>query len=121
MGPTESDRRTGSELPGSPCTIVLSSTESVPVHGRAEWMTSDRAYVVVPYGTARSVRQHWNAVAIVPDRKAPNRSRELRMKAELMSAETVICPESGTEGLLLRLSNLGDRLVSDLADMLPNS
>jgi len=43
------------------------------------------------------------------------------MRAELMSAETVICPESGTEGLLLRLSNLGDRLVSDLADVMPKA
>lgn len=121
MGPTELDTCTGSELPGSPCTIVLSSAESVAVRGRAEWMTSDQAYVVVPYGTARSVRQHWNAVAIVPDREAPNRSRELRMKAELMSAETVVCPESETEGLLLRLSNPGERLLSDLADVLPKA
>ncbi len=104
-----------------PCTFLLSRTCDTSVRGRAEWLTGDQAYVVVPYGTARTVREKWNAVAIIPDGKAPSRSRELRMQAELVSAESVQCPEGDREGLVLRLSGLGERTLSELANAFPRA
>jgi hypothetical protein len=84
-------------------------------------LAGDQAYVVVPYGTARSIREKWNAVAIIQDGHTPSRSRELRMQAELLFAESVRSPEGDREGLVLRLTGLGDRLLSELADALPNA
>ena len=121
MAPTETQGRVGTQDPGRACTFLLSSAESVPVRGQAEWVALDQAYVVVPYGTARSVRECWNAVAIIPDRKRPNHSRKIPLKAELVSAESVGAPEGNREGLLLRLTGVGERLLSELANALPKA
>jgi len=119
MAPAQLDRLAPDRYRDPPCTFVLSSTESVSVRCRAEWMTSDEACVEVPYGTARSVRQCWNAVAIIPDQEMPARSRELRMRAELVSAESLLGSESETERLLLRLTTVSDQLLTELAEALP--
>lgn len=91
---------------GFPCRFDLDSASSAPpVQGRAEWITRDQAYVLVPYGTARSLQQCWSAVAYLPDGRAPGRSRAVRLQAQLVSAQTVHGWESETEGLLLRLTH----------------
>jgi hypothetical protein len=91
---------------GFPCRFVLDSASSAPpVQGQAEWITGDQAYVLVPYGTARSLQQCWSAVAYLPDSKTPGRSRVIRLQAQLVSAQPVHGWESETEGLLLRLTH----------------
>jgi hypothetical protein len=106
----------------SPCPFVLRSIEDqVTVRGRAEWISDDQAYVLVPYGTARSFRQCWNATAVVPVGDAPGQSHELRMTAQLMSAEARYGLESETEGLLLRLTRTSDGQRLGLVDILPTS
>jgi hypothetical protein len=104
---TETRDATVSEArPGFPCRFDLDSASSAPpVQGRAEWITRDQAYVLVPYGTARSLQQCWRAVAYLPDRTTPGRSRVLRLQAQLVSAQPVHGWESETEGLLLRLTD----------------
>lgn len=121
MAPTETHGRARAHASDRACTFLLSSAESVPIRGQAEWVTLDQAYVVVPYGTARSVRECWNAVAIIPDRKRPDQSREIQLKAELVSAESIGAPEGDQEGLLLRLTGVGERLLSELASALPKA
>jgi hypothetical protein len=89
----------------APQSLLLTSNASVTIRGQVEWMTPDQAYVLVPYGTARSLRECWNATAVFQDTDTPQSDQQCRMRAELLSADLVHGPESDVEGLLLRISN----------------
>jgi hypothetical protein len=73
------------------------------VRCRTRWVADNRVYVVAPLGTARAVKQRWEASAWAPsDSGGPSGQRPVPV--ELVSAESLLGSDSGMEGLLLRIA-----------------
>ena len=84
------------------------------VRCRTRWVADNCVYVVAPLGTARAVKQRWQASAFLPgDPATPARQR--RVNVELVSAESLLGSDSGMEGLLLRVALSEDKAPARLA------
>ena len=75
-----------------------------PVRCRTRWIADDRIYVVAPFGTATAVKQHWQASAVLPTERG-SRTGQQPLSVELLSAESLLGADSGSEGLLLRVAD----------------
>lgn len=80
--------------------FLAETSGSVIVRGQAEWVSDDAAYVLVPYGTARSSRQRWEATMFAGPN--PDPSRGCHSPVQLIAADHRLDAHEDTEGLLLR-------------------
>jgi hypothetical protein len=74
-----------------------------PIRCRTRWIAEDRIYVVAPLGTATAVKQHWQASTVLPTERGSPTGQQ-RLSVELVSAESLLGADSGSEGLLLRIA-----------------
>lgn len=72
------------------------------VRGQTECVENGRAYVVMPYGTAKAPKQIWDAVMVLPADDAAGRAVEKHMLVQLISAECRQAADGVEEGLWVR-------------------
>ena len=77
------------------------------VRGKVRWISDDAAYVLVPYGTAMTSRQQWEATVLDAGEKASDPPKERHLSVQLIAADRCLGTDEETEGLLLRLLNEG--------------
>ncbi len=82
---------------------LLGGNGRCPILCRTRWTADELIYVVAPLGTATAVKQHWQASAVLPtERDGP--TGQQRLSVDLVSAESLLGADSGSEGLLLRIA-----------------
>ncbi len=80
---------------------LVGSDSSRPVRCTTRWMDERHAYVVAPLATAKAAEQRWEALTAPPAGGGRSSTRR-RLSVELISANALLGPDSGKEGLLLR-------------------
>jgi len=80
---------------------LLRSGGTTAVRCPTRWMDDHHAYVVAPLATATAMHQRWEALTRPPGQKGA-RAEGRCLQVELISADTLLGPDSGKEGLLLR-------------------